>query len=273
MVAGATRAKLRLPRGRLDFARQLGVWLGFGVAYQVARGLARGERDVALARAASVYRFEHRLGTGFEVPLQRHVLDAGSLLVHCANGTYWLSQFTVVGLVLLWVYIWRNDAYLLLRDTLIVTNALGLIGYVVFATAPPRMLPGDGFIDTLATSSALNHGTPLVELAANPYASIPSLHAADAAIVAVAVIVLVRRPAVRVLAVAWPVWVAFALIATGNHFWVDIALGFAAALVGVGVAGRLQRFRKGTRRPGRPPSRAGNATLVSVGPEEPVERR
>ncbi len=52
-------------------------------------------------------------------------------------------------------------------------------------TAPPRMFPTFGFLDTLATFGGLNHGSGLVELASNPYAAMPSLHAADALIVGV----------------------------------------------------------------------------------------
>jgi hypothetical protein len=46
----------------------------------------------------------------------------------------------------------------------------------------------------------------------------------------------------RVLWLAWPVWVSFAVMGTGNHFWLDCAAGFALALVTGGVLFR-GRFR------------------------------
>ena len=62
---------------------------------------------------------------------------------------------------------------------------LGLVGYVLLPTAPPRMFPDIGFVDTLSAFGGLNHGSGLVQLAANPYAAMPSLHAADAFILGV----------------------------------------------------------------------------------------
>ena len=50
-------------------------------------------------------------------------------------------------------------------------------------TAPPRMFPEHGFVDTLAASSTVNHGSGLIELASNPYAAMPSVHSADALII------------------------------------------------------------------------------------------
>jgi hypothetical protein len=44
LVAAGRRV---LPRGYADFARQLAIWFGFYVLYQVARGAA--DRDVAAA--------------------------------------------------------------------------------------------------------------------------------------------------------------------------------------------------------------------------------
>src|SRR5204862_194049 len=80
--------------------------------------------------------------------------------------------------------------------------------------APPRMFPSIGFID--------HHKSGVVELAANPYAAMPSLHAADALIVGLVLASLVRRPVWKVLWLVWPLWVCFAVMATGNHFWLDV---------------------------------------------------
>src|SRR6266508_4221515 len=51
-----------------------------------------------------------------------------------------------------------------------------------------------GFGDTLAQFGGLNHGSGLIELASNPYAAMPSLHAADALIAGIVLASVVRRP-------------------------------------------------------------------------------
>jgi membrane-associated phospholipid phosphatase len=239
MTAAVVAAGRRvLPRGYADFALQLGIWLGFYAAYQTARGYA--DRDVARAfqNGRDVIDLERRAGMLWELSLQG-VLDSSDVLIRLASWTYWLSQFAVLGLALLFVYLRRNEFFLRFRNTVLLTNLIGLVGYATLPTAPPRMFPDLGFVDTLARFSSVNHGSSVIEFAANPYAAMPSLHAADALIVGVAMALIVRRPAFKALWLAWPAWVWFIVMATGNHFWLDIAAGVVVA--GVAAAVILRR--------------------------------
>lgn len=178
-----------------------------------------------------------------ELRLQR-ALSSVEPLITAANLTYWLSQFAVVGAALLWIYLRRYPWYLRIRDTIIVTNTIALVGYVVVPTAPPRLLTGMGFKDTLTTSAVLNHGSGIVRLAENPYAAMPSLHTADALIIGVALALLVRRPWLRVLWVLWPPWVAFSLVVTGNHYLSDIVAGILLVCVAAPATAALERLRR-----------------------------
>jgi hypothetical protein len=45
----------------------------------------------------------------------------------------------------------------------------------------------------------------------------------------------------------WPAWVWFCVMATGNHFWLDILAGDLVALVALGVVYRRQ-LRRGIAR-------------------------
>ena len=76
-----------------------------------------------------------------------------------ASWTYWVSQFTVLGLALLWVYLRRNDAFSKFRNVIMLANVIGLAGYVFLPTAPPRMFPSVGFADTLAGLRGISHGS------------------------------------------------------------------------------------------------------------------
>ncbi len=156
------------------------------------------------------------------------------------NWTYWNSQFTVVGLALLWVYFRRNDSFLRLRNVLLLTNVLALVGFVLMPTAPPRLFPDAGFVDTLAASSSLNHGSGLIQLASNPYAAMPSIHAANALILGFVMTSLVRSRWAKVLWTLWPSWVWFTVMATGNHFWLDIAAGVGLAAVSLSIVTALE---------------------------------
>ena len=234
----SSRIDRLLPRGGRDFALQLGIWFGFIAAYQLARGIAdRGTEWNAFANARTVMEVERSMHLFVERDVQRVVLEIGGPLVGALNWTYWLAQFAVVGLALLWIYLFRNDAFARVRNWILATNMLGLAGYALMPTAPPRMFETEGFVDTLGAAAALNHGSALVELASNPYAAMPSLHAADALIVGFALASLVRSRFLKVVWTLWPTWVWFTVVATGNHFWLDIAAGVAIAI----AAGTLLR--------------------------------
>src|SRR5256885_3096269 len=212
-----------LPRGYADFALQLLVWFGFIFAYQIARGLADRNPAKAFIDGWRILDFEQRVTNHvFELTLQQFAVSSG-VLSKLVAWTYWNSEFTVVGLALLWVYLRRHDAFSRFRNAIIGANLVGLIGYVVLPTAPPRMFPSIGFID--------HHTNGVVQLAGNPYAAMPSLHAADALIVGVVLASLVRRRVWKVLWLVWPLWVWFAVMATGNHFWLDVAAGILLACV------------------------------------------
>ena len=219
-----------LPKGYIDFGRQLLIWFGFLFVYQIVRGMADRSPAQALDNGLAVIDFQQRLGALWELSLQGLLLSS-SFLQTLTSWTYWLSQFAVLGLALLYVYLRRSDAFIRFRNAILLANVIGLGGFVLFPTAPPRMFPEFGFVDVLARFSSLNHGSALVELASNPYAAMPSLHAADSLIVGLVMAVLVRRKASKALWLAWPAWVAFCVMATGNHFWLDIAAGGIVALL------------------------------------------
>ena len=75
--------------------------------------------------------------------------SAGGTLLHAADWTYWLSEFGVLSLTLLWVYLYRYEGFIRFRNWILLTNVLGLVVYAWLPTAPPRLLPWEGFVDTL----------------------------------------------------------------------------------------------------------------------------
>ena len=232
MVAAVGRR--HLPRGWSDLGRQLLIWFGFAVLYQLARGVADRNSSKAFDNGYHVIRIEthvvHRL---WELPFQQFV-DQRHLLEMVVSWTYWNSEFTVVGLAVLWVYLRRHEAFTGFRNSILLANLIGLVGYVFVPTAPPRLL-GVGFVD--------DHRDGLVSLAANPYAAMPSLHAADALIVGVVLFTVCRTWWAKALWAAWPLWVWFAVMATGNHFWLDCVAGIFVAILAMSAVYN-QRLRR-----------------------------
>jgi hypothetical protein len=228
MTALAAAGRRFLPRGWADLGRQLLIWFGFLAMYQLARGFADRDPTAAFSNGLKVIDLERHANAFYELTLQ-HVVNSSHTLSILASLTYWNSEFTVVGLALLWVYLRRNEAFVRFRNWILAANVIGLVGYVLLPTAPPRMFPDFGFDDTLGAIGSLNHGSGLIELAANPYAAMPSLHAADALIVGICVAGVVRSRWAKAFWLLWPAWVAFCVMATANHFLLDVCAGILVA--------------------------------------------
>jgi membrane-associated phospholipid phosphatase len=246
MTAAIAAGRRLFPRGYADFGYQLLIWFGFLAAYQVARGVADRDPTRAFANGWRVIDVELRLAGIGELTLQGWT-QSSRVLETLVSWTYWNSEFTVIGLALLWVYFRRNAAFLRFRNTILLANVLGLLGYVFLPTAPPRLFTSMGFTDTLSQFGGLNHGSGLVELASNPYAAMPNLHAADALIVGVILASVVRHPVWKALWLLWPAWVWFAVMATGNHFWLDVVAGIVLAVISLAIVYRA-RFKSAIAR-------------------------
>jgi membrane-associated phospholipid phosphatase len=243
MTAAIAAGRRYLPRGYADFACQLLIWFGFLAAYQVARGVADRNPTRAFENGWRVIDLEQRL-TGLRELTFQGWTESSHFLAELVSWTYWNSEFTVIGIALLWVYLRRNSAFTRFRNTILLANVLGLIGYVLLPTAPPRFFTSVGFTDTLGQLGGLNHGSGLVELASNPYAAMPSLHAADALIVGVVLASVTRHWPFKVLWLLWPLWVWFAVMATGNHFWLDVFAGVVLGTIALAIFyhAQLRRF-------------------------------
>ena len=71
----------------------------------------------------------------------------------------------------------------------------------------------------------------------------PSLHACDSLIVGIVLASVTKHWWAKAFWIAWPAWVWFAVMATGNHFWLDCLAGSALALISMGVVYRWDKIR------------------------------
>ena len=130
-----------LPRGWRDFGRQLAIWFGFLLAYQVVRGIADRNPTRAFENGLRVIGVEEHVTGLFELSLQQ-VISSSQFLTAAVSWTYWNSEFTVVGLTLLWVYLRRNERFYRFRNWILLANAIGLIGYIARADRAAADVPG-----------------------------------------------------------------------------------------------------------------------------------
>ena len=133
----------RLPRGWSDLLLQLALFFSVYQGYQVVRGLSEGKSALAFANAERIIDVERSLGLFFEPGLQTAMLDF-SWLIDGANWMYVNSHFIITTSFLAWLYLFRNEHFYFVRNMFMVAMLLALTGYLLFPTAPPRLIARRG---------------------------------------------------------------------------------------------------------------------------------
>ena len=157
---------------------------------------------------------------------------------------YMNSHFVITTGFLAWLYLFRNEHFYFVRNMFMVAMGLALVGYAVFPTAPPRLMPGEGFTDTIAAFTGVAQDSKTVSLLVNQYAAVPSMHIAFSLMIAVPAMALCRHASSPGRSwSAYPLIVFFVIVVTGNHFWLDAAAGAAVACLAAVAARQLARAR------------------------------
>jgi membrane-associated phospholipid phosphatase len=232
----------RLPKDWGDLGRQIGILVGVDALYELARGIADSQRGDAIAHGAQVIDLEQATHSFFEPSLQAFFLPAG-WVIDLANQIYLNAQFSVALGFLVWLYLFRNESYYFVRNMFVVSMGLALVGYTLYPTAPPRMFPEHGFVDTINDFSNVNHDSALAKVFVNPYAAVPSMHCAFAMMIGGTGFRVCRSRLAKGFWLTWPFLVAWVTIVTANHYWIDAVLGWTVALTAALVAQRLARAR------------------------------
>jgi hypothetical protein len=139
----------------------------------------------------------------------------------------------VVGVWLLWLH---PRQYTLIRNAFLVSAVIGLIGYTLYPVAPPRLMPGFGFVDTMYEYSRVSYQAESLKPFVNPYAAMPSLHFGWAFLVGVGIWLVWRDLRGLLIGIALPVGMGLAIVLTANHYILDAVAGFLVCLFGLAVA-------------------------------------
>jgi hypothetical protein len=215
---------------RTRWWRELVLVAAFYGVYDAVRGFIGGGTAQAQRDGRDLLRWEQTLHLDPEHWLNDHLQHLAVLAVP-ACFFYATLHFIVTPAVLVWTYRHRAASYHQARTVLAVITAAALIGFWLFPTAPPRLLDGAGFHDTLAHFSAwgwwgsdgsVPRGATAI---ANQYAAMPSLHLAWAAWCGATVFTLTRRRWMKAVAIAYPVLTALVVLGTANHYLLDVLAG------------------------------------------------
>ena len=226
-------------------AQEAAILLALFALWQLAGSFSLIGPDGALARAQWIWHVERVVHLPSETEVQRAFLGH-PLLVQALNLYYASLHFVVLITCLVWVYARHRRQYPQVRITLVLFTA-GALLIQFLPVAPPRMLPGDGMVDTAARYGQSVYGS-VAGFNADQLSAMPSVHVGWALLVAL-VVVQVSGSRWRWLALGYPVLTLLAVVVTANHFWLDGIV--AAALLALALllqrAGRAARRRLSSR--------------------------
>jgi hypothetical protein len=217
------------------------VVLAFLVYFSIRAAVVSRAGD-ALVNAYDVIAFEKALGIYWEHQMQAWILDH-YLAIRAMNWIYFWGHMPVIAAFAVWLYFSRRRTYVLMRNAFLLSGALAVVVYATYPLAPPRLVPFEGFVDTMAIFDRVGYQMQETEWFVNPYAAMPSMHFGWAMLLGGAVAWVGRRLILTVLGIAWPIAMFFSIVLTGNHFIVDAVAGGIVAFAGLGLALGLERAR------------------------------
>jgi hypothetical protein len=216
---------------------ELAMAIGLYAMYEVVRGFGSTTLSAARLHTEEIVALERHLGVFVERAVQQaveHVPAAPMLL----GFAYMSLHFGATAAAMIWVHRSHRDRFAMVRTTLVVSTAVSLAIYVLYPAAPPR-LAGMGFADTVTDEAGINLSSDALGSLYNPFAAVPSLHFGYSLLVGVTVAVLARRRWLRWMGAAYPAFMLFTIVATGNHFIFDAVAGGVVVVAAYFVARAL----------------------------------
>lgn len=178
----------------------------------------------AVKRGQQILDLQDTLRLPSELSLQKLVLPH-EWLVQFSNIYYAAAHVPAVIIVLIWLFAFHRRHYYPVRNVLAITTAVSLFTHLV-PVAPPRLIPGSGFVDTALLYNQSVYG-PAGTGVSDQFAALPSVHVLWAVLVGVGA-VWASRSRWRWLVVLHPLLTLFVVADTANHYWLD---GVAAVIL------------------------------------------
>src|SRR5947209_16436651 len=180
-----------LPRGWTDAIRQLLIALAAYMVYELVRAVVYGNAYSPgykpFGDATKIINLERLLHVFAEPSIQAWVAGR-HWLMDIADWTYLNAHYFVTLGALVFIYLRRNDSFYFVRNVLMVAMALALVGYALYPTAPPRLMPEWGFTDSISQFVTGSKGwtdNTAAGAFVNGYAAVPSMHVCFALIIGV----------------------------------------------------------------------------------------
>ncbi|MFE3098621.1 bifunctional glycosyltransferase 87/phosphatase PAP2 family protein [Streptomyces sp. NPDC059248] len=179
---------------------------------------------------------------------------------------YTSFHFPVPLAVLAVLYIRRPTDYRWARASLAFATLLALVGFWLYPLAPPRLMPGMGFIDTVhRTEDLSNPEFGAMTAVTNQYAAMPSLHFGWSLWCGVVIVMLAPKMWMKALGLLHPLITLYVIVASANHWILDALGGAIVVAAGFGLTYVLSGRRSAVPEAAKAAETAEAAEPVPVG--------
>ncbi|WP_406338120.1 phosphatase PAP2 family protein [Streptomyces sp. NBC_01620] len=258
---------LRSPRRPRIYFEVLLIAVSYWV-YSLVRNAVPEQKAAALSNADWLWSLEKYLGIAVEQSVN-HAVNSVTWLIVSMNYYYATLHFVVTIGVLMWLFRRHPGRYAAARLVLFATTGVALLGYYLYPLAPPRLMNGGHFIDTVLvhhTWGSMASGN--FKNMSNQYAAMPSMHIGWSLWCGLTIYALASAPWARIAGLLYPATTLIVIVSTANHFWLDAVGGMTCLAFGYAVSfawyGSLPHHLQ--KRVARP----AGARLSALGPGAPI---
>jgi hypothetical protein len=240
VIALVARAALSRSQKRwAGVTREILLLLPVVLLYFLARGASNAQPVEAMAHARGLIALERLLGIFHESALQRAAL-ASPATIELANWIYMFGHWPVIATTFVWLAVKHPRRLAPYRNAIILSGAVGIAVFFLYPVAPPRLMNGYGFVDTVLLGSRAYRVLQPASLT-DVYASMPSLHVGWNLIMGISLVREARHAAAKAFGMVMPILMAATVVITANHYFLDVVVGVSLVLASLAVSDRLAK--------------------------------
>lgn len=230
-------------------AVEIVVFLVFFLLYYMVRGLPSEDVVTSTRNALDIINLEQSLGIFREAGWQQAALG-NETLMDIANFTYRFLHLPLIGVIGVALFFRDMRKYRVLRNAILISGFMAGFIYYFYPVTPPRLLVENGFnfgfVDTLQGLKQVKPG-PMT----NHYAAMPSYHFGWILLASIGVWWAWRNWVLRAAAVALAGLMWWAIVVTGNHYFLDMVAGAGMVLIALWLSLSWERYVSASRSLGR----------------------
>lgn len=206
---------------------------GLYAVYTFVRNVTEASEAVAYKHAQQIMDIEDALNINIEKSVHSFFLNHEWVLI-ASNYYYGSLHFIMTLFALFYVFFKDEKRYSIVRNTIVSTTLIALVGFVSYPLMPPRLLPDSfGFVDSLAKFPTFwSFNSDEFATISNQFAAMPSVHIAWSTWCVFALYPYAKKMWLKIPLVLYPVATLFVIVVTSNHYLLDAVGGWTVLTLG-----------------------------------------